>query len=163
MDENQTKQANGRERNPARVTPLRTEQEEMEERVWQEMELLRQQQRQGRPMPRREDLPRQITAEDLSTSLNIRPGSTPTSPNQAPRTNPPVGNPTTPVRPLPNQGREVSTPPRPAPVEPAKVVRISDFAMTASSPFAQFEDDFATFVDQAACPHCKGSGWLRLK
>lgn len=66
------------------------------------------------------------------------------------------------MRPLPNQGREAYAPPRPPQVEPAKVVRISDFAQTASSPFAQFEGDFEQFVDQAACPHCKGSGWLRL-
>lgn len=165
MDEN--KQTNGRERNPVRVTPLRSEQEEMEERVWQEMELLRQQQRQARPLPRREALPRQMAAEDLSTSLNIRPGSTPTSPNQAnpaPRTNPPVGNPATPARPETgtNQGRQGAASDRQAPVEAPKVVRIADFALPAGSPFNQFEDDLEPFVEQNACPHCKGSGFLRL-
>lgn len=63
---------------------------------------------------------------------------------------------------MPTQGRAVEPPQRPAPVEPAKVVRISDFALTASSPFAGYEDDIEPFVDQNACPHCKGSGWLRL-
>jgi DNA replication protein DnaC len=135
----------------------------MEERVWQEMELLRQQQRQARPLPRREALPRQLAAEDLSTSPNIRPGNTPTSPNQAtpaPRSNPPLGNPTTPAR--PNQGREGSNSSRPAPQEAPKVVRMADFALPASSPFTQFEDDPEPFVEPTACPLCKGSGWLRL-
>lgn len=163
MDENEIKQATGRDRNQARVTPFRSEQEEAEERVWQEMERLRQEQRPVRPMPRREDLPRPVAAEDLLTSLNIRPGNTPTSPSQAPRTNPPVGNPSTPARPTPNQGREVAPPQRPAPAEPAKVVRITDFAMTATSPFAPIEDDIEPYVDTSACPHCKGSGWLRLE
>ena len=61
MDENEIRHANGRERNPNRITPLRTEQDETDERVWVEMEMLRQQQRPGRPMPRREDLPRPIS------------------------------------------------------------------------------------------------------
>ena len=98
MDENEIKQATGRDRNQARVTPFRSEQEETEERVRQEMEILRQQQRPARPMPRREDLPRPIAAEDLLTSLNTRPANTPTSPSQAQRINPPVGNPSTPAR-----------------------------------------------------------------
>ena len=43
------------------------------------------------------------------------------------------------------------------------MVRITDFAMTATSPFAPLEDDFEPYVDTGACPHCKGSGWLRLE
>jgi DNA replication protein DnaC len=138
----------------------------MDERVWQEMERLRQeQQRPARPMARREDLPRPLTAEDLLTSLNIRPGNTPTSLNQAPRTNPPLGNPPTPNRPAssPGQGREAAPPQRPAPAEPAKVVHLNNFATTATSPFAPIEDEFEPYVDQSVCPYCKGSGWLRLE
>ncbi|MDB5078927.1 MAG: ATP-binding protein [Chloroflexi bacterium] len=78
-------------------------------------------------------------------------------------------NPAAAVRPGASQGREVppaqrQAPPaaRPGPVETPKVVRLADFAATASSPFIQYEDDVEPYIEQNACPHCKGSGWLRL-
>src|SRR5215212_6420976 len=89
MEENEINRTNNGH-DPKRL-PLRSEQEEMEERLWLEMETIRQQQN-HRPAPRRrEDIPRLPGREDLLISPNTPPGSMPTSPaqpNNPPRLNP---------------------------------------------------------------------------